>query len=347
MIAMAQSDDWRRPAAGGKTLRLFCCRFGARLAAAMLAVLLLGTTAVACGKFSGPPVRGFTQLPRAISSFTTVAKSCWHRTGAAYVTAARSDKDVGDQDREGETAETSSESTRAGDSIDEPADDERADDERADDERADDERANEGGATAPADGGLHRGGKPTRLPIPEWVEQGSFLDGEDQVELVIGEPCPSHILATRDLEKEMSRRVIQVLDQWFGTGAGGLLGVDLDYIERELVVPQRMVVVPYDDANTQMLRREMGDPNQVFYRGFAQLRFTSDFRREALQRIEEMETRSRLMTLSRAVLIGLATLLAAFAFFRLNHVTRGFYTARLLSLIAVMFLLLLASIIGW
>lgn len=336
MIAMAQSDDWRRPAAGGKTLRLFCCRFAARLAAGMLVLLLLGTTAVACGKFSGPPVCGFTQLPLAISSFTTVAKSCWHRTGAAYVTAARSDKDVEDQDREGETAEASSESTRAGDSSDEPGDDERADDERADD-----------GATAPADGGLHRGGKPTRLPIPEWVEQGSFLDGEDQVELVIGEPCPSHILATRDLEKEMSRRVIQVLDQWFGTGAGGLLGVDLDYIERELVVPQRMVVVPYDDANTQMLRREMGDPNQVFYRGFAQLRFTSDFRREALQRIEEMETRSRLMTLSRAVLIGLATLLAAFAFFRLNHVTRGFYTARLLSLIAVMFLLLLAFIIGW
>lgn len=336
MTAVAQSDDWRRPAAGGKTLRLFCCRFGARLAAAMLVVLLLGTTAVACGKFSGPPVCGFTQLPRAISSFTTKAKSCWQHAGAAYVTAARSDKDVGDQDREAETAEASSESTRAGDSIDEPADDERADDERADD-----------GATAPADGGLHRGGKPTRLPIPEWVEQGSFLDGEDLVELVIGEPCPSHILATRDLEKEMSRRVIQVLDQWFGTGAGDLPGVDLDYIERELVVPQRMVVVPYDDANTQMLRREMGDPNQVFYRGFAQLRFTSDFRREALQRIEEMETRSRLMTLSRAVLIGLATLLAAFAFFRLNHVTRGFYTARLLSLIAVMFLLLLAFIIGW
>ncbi len=187
----------------------------------------------------------------------------------------------------------------------------------------------------------------TRLPIPDWVEQGSYLDGEDQIELVVGEPCPSRILATRDLEKEMVRRTVQVLDQWFGTGAGQILGVDADDIRSELVEPQRLVVVPYDDANTQMLRREMGDPHLVFYRGFAQLRFSADFRQEALRRIEESETRTRLMTLGRAVLIAFATMLAAFAFFRLNHVTRGFYTARLLSLIAVVFLLLLALILGW
>ena len=187
--------------------------------------------------------------------------------------------------------------------------------------------------------------EPTRNP--GWIDQGSFLDESDQIELVVTDGCATRLEASQNLDRLIERRIETVIDQWYGTGTFETLGLDPQRLAQQVVVPGRSTVLVYQDEYTAEVAARVGQQYGEFFRGYAQLRFTPDFRRFIIGEVQRVETEWRLAALIQAGLITGSLLLTAFCFFRLDHATRGFYTTRLLSVCLAAFLILLAVILKW
>lgn len=171
-----------------------------------------------------------------------------------------------------------------------------------------------------------------RADIPFWAERKSFTEGG--VEFVVvttddGSHWAKHYWADEALDPAIEAAVSSKCDHWFGVGAGKIAKIDDRKLLSSLIHLDRRVVRKYHiDFDSKDIAR-FDTESEEFYRGFAQLRFDSEFRRVAEKMWKRNLTRNRLIYAGFIGLAVLGVLGVAYGFLHFNHLTRGFYVGRL------------------
>ena len=188
--------------------------------------------------------------------------------------------------------------------------------------------------------------EPSKLNLPEWVEQGSFREADSDFLLITTEGFSTPLEVNDALNDEVVKAVSKALDRKLGEGVGQRVAIDQAYITTKLMVTDRLIIRPYEDEFTEELASRLGAKYGEFFRGYAQLKLDDSFYTFAEARWLEEQTHVRVITLGT---IGAAILLAlsvAFGYLRLNQATRGFYSTRLLS-ISIVSIILIGAFVVW
>ncbi len=209
---------------------------------------------------------------------------------------------------------------------------------------------------------------PARAPFyedvgqrPQWVQQGNYLDPENQTEylLVASQPRLKQREAEEELEECLVATVRDHVDHMFTPGTGQSIGIDLAYIREHLLQHH-----PQCDAQgvyNQLLRWRVPEANQGMlnsetrqaFQCFSQVRLDPEFQRWAEHQWENRLVISRTQQIGLLGLLTLSVLTVVFGYFTAEQKTRGFYSRRLqtvsLACLAAMLLAFwwLASQFAW
>lgn len=180
-------------------------------------------------------------------------------------------------------------------------------------------------------------------PKPAWVEHGSFVDGDDEYVLVKTDSSvqfAKHYQALMAIEPAMKQAVAKQLDKWFGAGAGEIAAIEDSSLLEPLVQHSRYVETYKIQLEEEYASRFETD-SEEFYRGYALLKFDSEFRATAKGIWNRNLTRNRLIY-AGVIGAGLLGILGViYGFLHFNHLTRGFYVGRLQTISVVLVLLIL------
>jgi hypothetical protein len=153
---------------------------------------------------------------------------------------------------------------------------------------------------------------------PAWVNAPRNWEGSLQTSAVCSGPYSTEADARRELNAKITAEVDEYIEQFVGSSlAPTLLKLKLGDVKAQLVRP--------DNLYQEKIQVSIGPMHQAH----AQLEFGPDFRELLERRWNEVKGVSRLAEFG---LIGgavLGLLSVVFGYFRLDTMTRGFYTARL------------------
>lgn len=181
---------------------------------------------------------------------------------------------------------------------------------------------------------------------PDWLQKRTIQD-ENGIYLYVqtNDPCSNPLEAEQALDQDCVDIIREVIDGWYQAGVGEKVDIDDSYIKQHLVFDDRMLVKQYKDEHTEELCRTFGKDYEYF-RGYAQLQLTNDFREHVSERWKTEQTRTRLV---QSGIIGasvLGLLLILFGYFHLEQATRGFYSVRL-QMVGLIVILTLVAIAVW
>lgn len=184
--------------------------------------------------------------------------------------------------------------------------------------------------------------------MPEWVEKGSFVEGE--VEFVLVETDPDKksqfakpFLAKMSIDPAIELAVAKKIDEWFGAGAGKVAAISDPAMLAKLVPDHRRHTEVYHIEFDEDDSERFDTDSEEFFRCYAQLRFDKEFRATAESIWRRNRTRNRLIytALIGAALLGVLGI--AYGLLHFNHLTRGFYVGRL-QMFAVALIVLVITI---
>lgn len=157
--------------------------------------------------------------------------------------------------------------------------------------------------------------------LPEWVAQGSFVQGDDRFELLKTEDVFLRSEASMILMDLIRQAVVDRTDEVLGGGGHRYVPLTDHYIQRHLV-DEEMVIekVATDPVTAKKTRR---------HQGFARLHFGSGFDDDVRQRHHLNLQIRRLQWAGLAAIVGLSWLATAYGYLRLDQATRHFYSRRL------------------
>jgi len=183
----------------------------------------------------------------------------------------------------------------------------------------------------------------TELAVPDWVNKGSFSDGDKEFLLLKTEDFFLRSEASMVLMEKIRNAIDDQIDEVVGEGASRFVPLDDHYVQHEVVeeevVIEKMTVAP---ATNREMRR---------YVGYARLCFDDDL----IDRVRseyQLNFKARRLQLTGLVgALSLCWLATAYGYLRLDNATRHFYSRRLQTLAIVSCLVpLIATIIvavGW
>lgn len=167
--------------------------------------------------------------------------------------------------------------------------------------------------------------------VPDWVQRGSYQDGDSHVLVVKTgqQPCTTPAAADVALDPAIEKAIREHLVPLVGAAAANDFAATKEIINTRLLVPGTRIVRKCEEELSAELAQRYGQEQAIFYRGYAQLRLEQSFIDEVKQLSSESKTRSRLLLagICGAGLLGLLAVL--FGYLRINHATRGFYNRRL------------------
>ncbi len=182
--------------------------------------------------------------------------------------------------------------------------------------------------------------------VPNWFVPNAVFSAEVGMLYVRTDAtCMNRAQAGDALELHSLAAVNKILDDWFGENAGEKIGLDSDYVVKNLLFQQHWEIHPDDDPDLSSFAKEQNMPNELkYYVGYAQLHLDDAFRQYAANRWLEFKTRNRLISggLIGGALLGL--LAVVFGYLKMEAATRGFYSRRLQTATLVMaFVILVAA----
>ena len=178
---------------------------------------------------------------------------------------------------------------------------------------------------------------------PNWIQQGSFEDGEASFLLVETEAFYLRSEASMVLMGKIKDTINNQIDGIVGRGGNRFVDLDDHFLQHEIVDEEIVVEKTITDPeSSKAVRRHIG---------YARLQFDKDFV-ELVNRQYQLNFKVR--RLQRTALAGILTLCwlaAAYGYLRVDHATRHFYSRRLQTLAIILCLLPLIFVvlvaIGW
>ncbi len=184
----------------------------------------------------------------------------------------------------------------------------------------------------------------TKTSIPEWVNRGSFSDGDSFILVVrTNQPSLTPVEADLAIGPAIELGLREHLSPLLGDAAAEEI-VFTNATIKTLLVPGTRIVRKYEEELSEELAERYGEQKAVFYRGYAQLRIDDSFIESATHQLAENRIRSRILL---AGLFGaglLAILAVLFGYLRINHATRGFYDRRLQTISIMIFMAIIIAV---
>ena len=178
---------------------------------------------------------------------------------------------------------------------------------------------------------------------PNWIEQGSFEDGEISFLLVETEAFYLRSEASMVLMGKIKDTVNNQIDDIVGPGGNRFVDLDDHFLQHEIVDEEIVIEKTIaDPESSKAVRRHVG---------YARLQFDKNFAELVNQQYQLNFKARRLQRTALAGILTLCWLATTYGYLRVDHATRHFYSRRLqtlaiiLCLIPLIFVVLVA--IGW
>jgi hypothetical protein len=171
--------------------------------------------------------------------------------------------------------------------------------------------------------------KSTSVSPPDWFRAGDHSVGESDFIFVSTEGQPNQSLAEAALLRQLREQIGERLENWFGGEANSISQLSSNIIRQELVVEDHFSIVPYEDELTRSAAAELDISPIPYYRGYAEIELTPEFRQLAdrWRHRTALEKRLGMIGLGSGTLLGSLAIL--FAYLKLDHATRNHYSRRL------------------
>ncbi|MGI9516874.1 MAG: hypothetical protein ACR2NP_07520 [Pirellulaceae bacterium] len=190
--------------------------------------------------------------------------------------------------------------------------------------------------------------------LPDWALTGTRVELDSQTEyiVVVSDPLLQQRESQADLEERLVATVNRKVDEMFSPGAADAIGIDLDYIRNNLLVPgheycQELYWSPTTGVEPAGIEDAQGENDlRTAYRCVAQLKLDPEFHKWATVTWREQQVRSRQMQIGLVFLAGVLMLLLAFGYFKANEKTQGFYSGRLQTIALVGLLAIIGAAIA-
>lgn len=164
---------------------------------------------------------------------------------------------------------------------------------------------------------------------PDWFHVGDRSSGKSDFLFVSTEGQPNQSLAEAALINQLREQIVERLGSWFGNGTYTFSQLNSNFIRQQLIVADHFSIVPYEDELTRAAAEELGNSPGPYFRGYAEIELTPEFRQLAdrWRHQPSLEQRLKLIGLGSGTL--LASLAILFGYLKLDHATRSHYSRRL------------------
>lgn len=178
---------------------------------------------------------------------------------------------------------------------------------------------------------------------PNWIQQGSFEDGETSFLLVETEDFYLRSEASMVLMGKIRDTINNQIDGIVGEGGYRFVDLDDHFLQHEIVDEEIVIEKTITDPETNKAARR--------HVGYARLRFGEEFAELVNDQYQTNFKARRLQRTALAGVLALCWLAAAYGYLRLDNATRHFYSRRLQTLAIILCLIpLIAAVlvaIGW
>ena len=164
---------------------------------------------------------------------------------------------------------------------------------------------------------------------PAWFRVGDRSAGKSDFLFVSTEGQPNQSLAEAALLNQLREQIVERLESWFGSGTYSFSQLTSNFIRQQLIVADHFSIVPYEDELTRAAAKELGINPDPYFRGYAEIELTPEFRQLADRWRHQplLERRLRMIGLGSGTL--LASLAILFGYLKIDHATRSHYSRRL------------------
>ncbi len=185
--------------------------------------------------------------------------------------------------------------------------------------------------------------EPAQPAQPDWIQQGSFEDGEVSFLLVETEDFYLRSEASMVLMGKIKDTINNQIDGIVGAGGYRFVKLDDHFLQREIVDEEIVIEKTITDPeSSKSVRRHIG---------YARLRFDEDFAEIVNDQYQLNFKARRLQRTALGGVLALCWLAAAYGYLRVDNATRHFYSRRLQTLAIILCLIPLIAIvllaIGW
>lgn len=181
---------------------------------------------------------------------------------------------------------------------------------------------------------------------PEWFQPGWRQVGKVEFLDVSVEGQATRALAEKELLEQLRRAILEQMGFDRPEDPQVLPELSRRFIREQLLVPQRLLLFPYEDELTREAARLEGRMPLPYYRGYAEARITPELR-TLVERWRQLPAlRDSLKWLGLGALGILGSIAILFGYLKAEHLSHSHYTRRLQT-IALIALATLAGLIIW
>ena len=191
--------------------------------------------------------------------------------------------------------------------------------------------------------GSESAGAQQESAAPNWIQQGSFEEGEVSFLLVATEDFYLRSEASMVLMGKIRDSINNQIDGIVGPGGYHFVDLDDHFLQHEIVDEEIVIEKTISDPESgKAVRRHVG---------YARLRFDQEFAELVNHQYQVNFKARRLQRTGLVGILALCWLAAAYGYLRVDHATRHFYSRRLQTLAIILCLvpLIIAVLVavGW
>lgn len=172
-------------------------------------------------------------------------------------------------------------------------------------------------------------GKAAQAAEPEWFQSGWRKVGAAELVGVRIEGQATAALAERELLEQLRRAFLEHLGFEQPDDPQVLPELSRRFVRDQLLVPERLVLLPYQDALTEEAAKIEGRAAEPYYRGYAEARLTPEVRAlvDRWRKLPALRDSLRWLGVGSLGVLGAIAIL--FGYLKADHLTQSHYTRRL------------------